>query len=1138
MFCYRLNKIRLLLRCLVLWAISSFLAAAVQISHLTIEGESDPRQCLNHAPVFIWQLSDSSRDMSSLLQIYFLNDDGDSLIWTSDTLPYPGNHFQFRSLGALLPGASYRFSIQIFSTQDSSQAEKSCFFTMNTPPTVPKIDSKTELAVTRTSLKLPVITATDRQISASEIAYQIQVATDSLLSEIILDTIFTGTATLQDRVTLWLPIALRDNSFGYYRIRSHDGVEFSDWSNLQIFLVNYQNDPPQKFDLLFPVHGDTLANQPLLAWQAAYDPDVQFGRDSLSYIVEYSTDSSFRYYTNKITVGGHQTEYPLESVINHETYYWRVYAVDREGAVQRSRQQGCFTLNTGNRFPAVPKILAPLDKQVLTPNQYILWQFVDDPDKADRLSFTLIILDHITKYLVYQEYISDSLVIASRFGLAEDFSIGYNNIAQYQLRRVDLKKLSDGHYYDVQIAVSDNWGGYVATAGEEAVFQYDDNINTAPGPPQTGFSPSGTIVKKLRPVFSWDPAIDKDVNDRLKYRVQISRDSTFSNTRYIIQESRYDQTHIRLRSTLLENTTYFWRVRAIDLEEAMSPWSPVNSFTVNQYNEAPGRAVPLVSPPDLTEIADSGLIQWLPVFDPDPGDSVSYLIEISERNSFYNPLIRSRLNLPPHPADFCPADTLAVRLLSIDAATTKLNDNQIYYWRVLAYDKFNVRGPAPDTPIRFIYNPINDPPFSVTHGFRPANGEIIKSRSPVLTWNAASDPDFSDLQFKLSYKIQISPDALFQESNCTEYRTDPGDTVCFISHPLEENQKYFYRIQTLDPHGAASNWSTINSFITNEIPEAPFPVTAGFIPKDSVIVDTHEPLVTWLPASDPDPGQYQRDLHYIVRYFLTTKPGKHFYAYTEKGVPSVQLGYLNEDVWYGYQVAAIDPDGMQSEWSKIHYFGVNAYPEFPAEFQLLSPKFYEDSVLTDATFRWQASRDYDLGDKVQYTFYYSTDSTFSANGFEAIIESADTVFVEFQPAVPLEREKKYFWKVVATDNSGNQTWGSNSAEYPFIFTTIGYRRINDQLPKQFMLYQNYPNPFNQLTKFKYVVSELGPVEVTIYDILGKRICTLANGQHQPGIYEVVWDGTDNSGVAVPGGMYLCHMQARNFNSHKKVLLMK
>ena len=306
-----------------------------------------------------------------------------------------------------------------------------------------------------------------------------------------------------------------------------------------------------------------------------------------------------------------------------------------------------------------------------------------------------------------------------------------------------------------------------------------------------------------------------------------------------------------------------------------------------------------------------------------------------------------------------------------------------------------------------------------------------------------------------------------------------------------------------------------------------------------MIVETPTPLISWTPTTDPDPGQSDRDIYYILRYFLTEKPEKHYYSPGDLGVPGIQLPHLKEDVYYGYQIAAVDPDGKKSDWSTIQYFGVNASNNPPKYFQLLSPHFYEDSVRTDAQFMWQTSTDKDLASELKYILFYGTDSLFQTKTNEIVLSSGDSAIASYSPMGPLERQTKYFWKVAAVDNSGKETWASNSDQNPFVFTTIGYRRHYDEsAPTNYILHQNYPNPFNRITTIRYEVSEFGPVDVTIYDILGKRIKTIASGDHSPGVYEALWDGADSYGVSVPGGMYLCRMNARNYTAHKKVLLMK
>lgn len=1115
----------------------------VEIIDLGILGESDIRQCINHAPQFQWSLSDTSGNLQMEMLISQQADSGDSILWRSGVYGYSGCRFHFISLGALIDGGTYSFSIHLFSPDSSWSAEKLVSFTMNTPPTTPQIDLQKPPVFESIHLSFPIVHSDDLQILSSELFYNFQITGDSSGNDLQLDTLLSASIIQTNQNRIPVTIILPDNSTYYARIRSSDGVEYSRWSKAKSFHVNRINDIPDKFDLVFPVSGDTLFEVPTLTWRPAIDPDEQFGKGISRYVVEYSIDPSFKYLVKTAQTSPQFPNLSPGDFENHRTYHWKVTAIDHGDLKRTSNQSGSFTLNLGNLPPPVPVIISPRNGQILNPEQYIIWQFEDDPDKADRLSFCVIILNHDTKEPVFIEHLSDTLVDVSRFRLVSDFSVGYNNLVRYQLHRIDLNKLIDGHYYDVQLSVYDNWGGESSTIWDNTYFRYDDNMNKPPQQPLSGFFPDSAILKTQHPVFRWHAAYDSDVSDQLRYRVQISQNRLFTGTKFIFQDSPYNNIRIRLKTALLENAQYYWRVQSIDLEESKSPWSDVHTFRINRYNEPPAGPVKLTLPRDLMEIGPDDGFWWEAGSDPDPGDTISYIIEIDNSSKFRPPLISIRvpaLQTATWPDTLTPppSNGISVFLHEIPGKS-RLKDNRMYYWRVFAEDKSRITGPPMKTPQRFIYNSQNDPPEAVTDGFSPSNGEIVKSQTPLISWNPARDPDFSDLQMSISYQLELSDGALFPESQTRIFTTNAGENFFRITDELIENAKWFYRVRAMDSHGALSKWSTINSFITNQIQEQPFPVSAGFLPKDSMIVDIPTPLISWTPTTDPDPEQSERDIYYILRYFLTEKPKKHYYGHSDLGVPGIQLSHLKEDVYYGYQVAAIDPDGGKSDWSTIQYFGVNASNNPPKYFQLLSPLFYEDSVRTDAQFMWQTTTDKDLASELKYILFYGTDSLFQKNTNEIVRSSENSAIVSYSPMGPLDRQTKYFWKVVAVDNSGKETWASNSDQNPFVFTTIGYRRHYDEsAPTNYILHQNYPNPFNRITTIRYEVSEFGSVDVTIYDILGKRIKTLASGNHSPGVYESLWDGTDSYGASVPGGMYLCRMNARNYTSHKKVLLMK
>ena len=94
------------------------------------------------------------------------------------------------------------------------------------------------------------------------------------------------------------------------------------------------------------------------------------------------------------------------------------------------------------------------------------------------------------------------------------------------------------------------------------------------------------------------------------------------------------------------------------------------------------------------------------------------------------------------------------------------------------------------------------------------------------------------------------------------------------------------------------------------------------------------------------------------------------------------------------------------------------------------------------------------------------------------------------------------------------------------------------LPEVFALRQNYPNPFNPVTTIAYDIPEIANVRIDMYNILGQKVRTLVNGTHQPGVYHVRWNGTNDFGNPLSSGMYFYRISSEQFISVKKLVLMK
>jgi hypothetical protein len=93
-------------------------------------------------------------------------------------------------------------------------------------------------------------------------------------------------------------------------------------------------------------------------------------------------------------------------------------------------------------------------------------------------------------------------------------------------------------------------------------------------------------------------------------------------------------------------------------------------------------------------------------------------------------------------------------------------------------------------------------------------------------------------------------------------------------------------------------------------------------------------------------------------------------------------------------------------------------------------------------------------------------------------------------------------------------------------------------PLDFELLQNYPNPFNPQTNIAYHISRTADVSLVVFNILGQKIRTLINEQKMAGSYRLTWDGRDNAGKQLPGGIYFYQLKAGSYTATRKMIMAK
>ena len=88
-------------------------------------------------------------------------------------------------------------------------------------------------------------------------------------------------------------------------------------------------------------------------------------------------------------------------------------------------------------------------------------------------------------------------------------------------------------------------------------------------------------------------------------------------------------------------------------------------------------------------------------------------------------------------------------------------------------------------------------------------------------------------------------------------------------------------------------------------------------------------------------------------------------------------------------------------------------------------------------------------------------------------------------------------------------------------------------PEHSIVIRNYPNPFNPSTLIRYQLPATSHVNLTVYDIFGRKVTELVSSIKDAGIHEVTFDG---SGLV--SGIYIYRLLVGDFDTTGKIILMK
>ncbi len=105
--------------------------------------------------------------------------------------------------------------------------------------------------------------------------------------------------------------------------------------------------------------------------------------------------------------------------------------------------------------------------------------------------------------------------------------------------------------------------------------------------------------------------------------------------------------------------------------------------------------------------------------------------------------------------------------------------------------------------------------------------------------------------------------------------------------------------------------------------------------------------------------------------------------------------------------------------------------------------------------------------------------------------------------------------------------------YNWSVSSTAVKKDKNLIPLVDQLYQNYPNPFNPTTVITYQLLTHGYATLKVYDVLGREVVTLVDGEISAGVHAVTWDASRLS-----SSVFFYRLKAGNFVDVKKMILMK
>jgi hypothetical protein len=168
----------------------------------------------------------------------------------------------------------------------------------------------------------------------------------------------------------------------------------------------------------------------------------------------------------------------------------------------------------------------------------------------------------------------------------------------------------------------------------------------------------------------------------------------------------------------------------------------------------------------------------------------------------------------------------------------------------------------------------------------------------------------------------------------------------------------------------------------------------------------------------------------------------------------------------------------------------------------------------DVSIAWDRNKETDV---VGYKVYWG----YASRKYPWFIDVSDTTAMTIEN---LPDSVNIYFAVTAYDENGNESDYSQEL------------RLGPG--PGFVLGTNYPNPFNPSTQIPFFLMKRIEVHLAIYDILGREVKLLVEGEKDAGNHLVLWDGANQRGQLVANGIYFVRLVVGQYARTRKMVLVR